>query len=98
MTGRVLPPVLDKDAKRNFLISYAERAGLGLEETMAVGDGANDIPMLQTAGLGVGFQPKPNVADVIPNQIIHTDLTSLLYIQGYTAEDIAHAMSCHCNG
>lgn len=98
LTGRVLPPILDKDAKRMFLTSYAKQARIGLENTMAVGDGANDIPMLQAAGVGVGFQPKPKVADVIPNQIIHTDLTSLLYIQGYTAEDIAQAMSRHCNG
>ncbi len=89
LTGQVVPPVLDKDSKYRFLSQYRAELGLSVADTMAVGDGANDIPMLQEAGLGVGFQPKPLVKQAVPNWIVHTDLTSLLYIQGYTWQDIA---------
>ena len=89
LTGKVKPPILDKDTKLNLLNHYAQNLGLTLDETMAVGDGANDIPMLMGAGLGVGFYPKPAVREKIINYIIHTDLTSLLYIQGYSWQDIA---------
>lgn len=88
LNGQVIPPILDKDAKLAFLRQYRENLGLSQDDTMAVGDGANDIPMLIEAGLGIGFRPKPLVKDAIPNYIIHTDLTSLLYVQGYTWQDI----------
>jgi len=83
LTGRVIPPILDKDAKLSFLKHYTESLGLSPLDTMAVGDGANDIPMLVGAGCGVGYFPKPLVREKIANIIVHTDLTSLLYIQGY---------------
>lgn len=88
LSGQVSPPILDKDSKLSYLKQYTQKCGLTPEETMAVGDGANDIPMLQGAGFGVGYQPKPLVKEKINNYIIHTDLTSLLYIQGYTWQDI----------
>jgi len=88
LSGQVIPPILDKDSKLSFLSQYTQKFGLTPEETMAVGDGANDIPMLQGAGLGVGYHPKPLVKEKINNYIIHTDLTSLLYIQGYSWQDI----------
>lgn len=83
LTGRVIPPILDKDSKRRYLEQYLAELQLEPALSMAVGDGANDIPMLQAAGLGVGYQPKPAVRQAIPNAIIHTDLTTLLYAQGY---------------
>lgn len=89
LTGKVIPPILDKDAKRNFLKHYTQKLNLTTADTMAVGDGANDIPMLLAAGLGVGYRPKPAVKDNLENNIVHTDLTSLLYIQGYTEADFA---------
>ncbi|HAJ89843.1 MAG TPA: phosphoserine phosphatase SerB [Rhodospirillaceae bacterium] len=88
LTGHVLPPILDKNAKLALLRDYTARCGISRQETMAVGDGANDIPMLSEAGTGVGYHPKPLVKEQIANAIIHTDLTSLLYIQGYTWQDI----------
>ncbi len=89
LTGKVLLPILDKDSKLSFLNHYMQKLGLSPADTMAVGDGANDIPMLSGAGLGVGYHPKPLVKEKINNYIIHTDLTSLLYIQGYTWQNIA---------
>ena len=88
LTGTVIPPILDKYSKLEFLHHYREILGLSIDQTMTVGDGANDIPMLAAAGYGVGYYPKPAVQDVITNCIIHTDLTSLLYIQGFSWQDI----------
>jgi len=88
LSGDILPPILDKDAKLAYLRQYRDALGLGADDTAAIGDGANDIPMLEEAALGVGFYPKPLVKEKIANCIIHTDLTSLLYVQGYTWQDI----------
>jgi phosphoserine phosphatase len=60
-----------------------------LRHVMAVGDGANDIPMLQAAGAGVGYFAKPAVVAATHYQVRHTDLTALLYMQGYTKKQIA---------
>ncbi len=89
LTGDVTPPILDKNTKLFLLKEYAKNLDLDIEDTMAVGDGANDIPMLQNAGLGIGYRPKALVRECIHNCIIHTDLTSLLYIQGYSWRDLA---------
>lgn len=83
LTGNVTPPILDKNAKREFLISYAREFGFDLSDTMAVGDGANDLPMLLTAGTGFGYRPKKRVAESIRNCLFYTDLTAILYAQGY---------------
>ena len=88
LTGKVVPPILDKNAKLAFLNEYTAKCRIPKELTMSVGDGANDIPMLLGAGTGVGYHPKPLVQEQISNLIIHTDLTSLLYIQGYTWLDL----------
>lgn len=91
LTGKVLPPFLDKNAKYYFLQKYAAELGLAADETLAIGDGANDLPMLQGAGLGLGYHPKPLVYESVSNAIIHTDLTSALYVQGYTEADLKSA-------
>ena len=57
--------------------------GIGVADAIAVGDGANDLPMLKAAGLGVAFRAKPAVAAEVPARINHGDLTALLYLQGY---------------
>lgn len=82
LTGEVQKPVLDKNFKKEKLCAFAHEFGLSLSQTIAIGDGANDLPMLQTAGLGVGYYPKPLVRAGIDNHIIHTDLSSLLYALG----------------
>ncbi len=83
LTGRVAEPILDKEVKRRTLIETAARLGLALEQTIAVGDGANDLPMIQAAGLGVAFHAKPAVDAAAPVRIRRADLTALLYLQGY---------------
>jgi len=83
LTGDVQEPILDKNAKLNFLKLYCEELSLDLDETIAIGDGANDLPMLENAGLGVGYHPKPLLEDKLLNCIRHTDLTSVLYMQGH---------------
>ncbi|HNQ92830.1 MAG TPA: phosphoserine phosphatase SerB [Alphaproteobacteria bacterium] len=89
LTGVVIPPILDKNAKLSFLESYAVNLEIDLSETVAIGDGANDLPMLLAAGLGVGYRPKNLVREQVKNSIIHSDLTSLLYMQGFDDDEIA---------
>ena len=89
LTGRVADPILGKEAKLAALGEEAEAAGLRLDETLAVGDGANDLMMIQAAGLGVAYRAKPVVAAQAAARVDHADLTALLYFQGYTAEDFA---------
>ena len=84
LTGHVQEPILDKESKLNYLKLYCEEHDLELTESLAIGDGANDLPMLQAAGLGIGYHPKPLLEDNLLNCIRHTDLTSVLYMQGYT--------------
>lgn len=82
LTGKVLDPVLDKQAKLAFLNHHAQELKIDLTETMAIGDGSNDLPMLQAAGLGIGYHPKPLLRDTLDNCILHGDLTAALYAQG----------------
>jgi phosphoserine phosphatase len=92
-TGRVLPPILGRDAKLATLIEL--RAALGLEkrETLVVGDGANDLLMISDGGLGVAYHAKPVVAAAAGARIDHCDLTALLYAQGYAASEIGEHRS-----
>jgi phosphoserine phosphatase len=79
----VARPILGKEAKVTRLHELMAEYGLSSSETLAVGDGANDIPMLQAAGLGVAFHAKPKVIAAAAANIQHSDLTALLFIQGY---------------
>jgi phosphoserine phosphatase len=88
LAGRVAEPILDKDAKLATLRQLAAARGLPLAATLTVGDGANDLPMLQAAGLGVAYRAKPSVAAAARVRIDHADLTALLWAQGYTAEEL----------
>lgn len=86
LTGRVIEPILGKEAKREALLRAAEKHAVPLARTLAVGDGANDLPMILEAGLGVAFHAKPVVQAAAPASIRFNDLTALLYIQGYAQE------------
>jgi phosphoserine phosphatase len=83
-SGLVAEPILGRDAKLATLNELRQRLGLAREETMVVGDGANDIPMIEAAGLGIAFHGKPAVAKAAAAAIDHGDLTALLYAQGYS--------------
>ncbi len=88
LTGTVTKPIVDKQTKLIRLQALASERGLTLAQTMAVGDGANDLPMLEAAGMGVALHAKPAVAAQAEYRIDHGDLTALLYLQGFTDEDI----------
>jgi phosphoserine phosphatase len=83
LTGKVADPILGRDAKLATLRDIAARRGLKRDETLAVGDGANDLAMLAEAGLGVAYRAKPSVAAAAHARIDHADLTALLYAQGF---------------
>ena len=84
LTGEVAEPILGREAKRATLVELREQFALQPEETLAIGDGANDLDMIQEAGLGVAFRAKPAVAAAADARIDHADLTALLYAQGYS--------------
>ena len=87
LTGTVAKPVLDRDSKLQFLDRYCASLGIGREAAACIGDGANDLAMLQAAGLGVAFNGKPLLREAVKLQLNHTDLTGLLYLQGYRQSD-----------
>lgn len=89
LTGAVGEPILDKDTKLATLKRLAAQLGVGLDAAASVGDGANDLPMLQAAGLGVAFRAKPSVAAAARHRVTHGDLTALLYAQGIRRDDWA---------
>jgi phosphoserine phosphatase len=88
LTGRVEEPILDRDAKLATLKRLSAELGLPLSATMTVGDGANDLAMIQAAGLGVAFRAKPVVAAVGRARVDHADLRALLFAQGYRTTEI----------
>ncbi|MEM8770581.1 MAG: phosphoserine phosphatase SerB [Pseudomonadota bacterium] len=87
LTGEVKHPILGQQAKEDALARLADEHGADLAETMAVGDGANDLAMMKRAGLGVAFCAKPAVAEAADAQINYSDLTALLYLQGIPSEE-----------
>lgn len=87
LTGTVARPVVDSAVKKATLLAEAEAAQLPLDATLAVGDGANDVPMIEAAGLGVAYHAKPKTAAAAHARIEHNDLSALLYAQGYPASE-----------
>jgi phosphoserine phosphatase len=89
LTGRAREPILGRAAKLETLRQITAEMAISPEDAIAVGDGANDIPMLAAAGLGVAFRAKPKVKASAPVVIDHGDLTALLYLQGYRRQEFA---------
>jgi phosphoserine phosphatase len=83
LDGLVARPIVDAETKRVTLEAERDALGLATDETLAVGDGANDIPMIRAAGLGVAYHAKPKTAGAAGARIDHGDLTALLWAQGY---------------
>ena len=88
LIGQVAEPILDRDSKLATLTGLAAKHGLSHADTIAVGDGANDLDMLQAAGIGVAFHAKPVVAAAAHARVDHAGLRALLFAQGYRASDI----------
>ena len=83
LTGRIPPPIVDPAGKVAALRRLTAARGLAPDRTLAIGDGSNDIPMLQAAGLGIAFCGKPKVKQAVPVWLDHAGPTGLLYLQGY---------------
>lgn len=88
LTGEVVEPIINRDGKRRALREIATGRDIANAAVLAVGDGANDLDMLAAAGLGVAYRAKPAIAKAASARIDHADLTALLYMQGYRADDI----------
>ncbi|MEM9879785.1 MAG: phosphoserine phosphatase SerB [Pseudomonadota bacterium] len=84
LTGKVITPISNANTKLSALETHSARLEISPDQSLAVGDGANDIPMLEAAGLGVAYRAKPNTKAAADCAIDKTDLTSLLYFQGIT--------------
>ena len=88
LTGRVIGKVVDRKAKADFLAEFAADSGLALSQTVAVGDGANDIDMISRAGLGIAFNAKPALKEVADASVNFPFLDEVLYILGIPREEI----------
>jgi phosphoserine phosphatase len=88
IAGSVPPPIVTGASKRETLLALAAEHAVPLQQSMAVGDGANDLPMLLAAGIGIAFHAKPAVASSARWRLDHADLTGLLYAQGYRRDEI----------
>jgi phosphoserine phosphatase len=88
LDGTVAEPILGREAKLAGLVELRDRHGLLPEQTLAVGDGANDLAMIEASGLGVAYRAKPLVAAAARAKLDHADLTALLYFQGYADHEI----------
>lgn len=88
LTGRVHEPVLDAAAKARIVRDMAERGGMALDQVIAVGDGANDLPMLEVAGLGIAFNARATVRERARHQLNRPRLDSILFLLGITERDI----------
>jgi phosphoserine phosphatase len=91
LTGRVLGPILDRPGKAKALRDFAQQAGVPMAQTVAVGDGANDIDMLAAAGLGVAFNAKPALREVADASLSHPYLDTVLFLLGVTRGEIEAA-------
>jgi phosphoserine phosphatase len=88
LTGEVVLPIRDKETKLQRLNEYVSSNNITNNDVLAVGDGANDLPMIKAAGMGVAFHAKPAVQKEVKVKINNTGLRSLLYMQGYTDKEI----------
>ncbi|WP_135447603.1 MULTISPECIES: phosphoserine phosphatase SerB [Tabrizicola] len=91
LAGTVAEPILGKEAKLHALHEISARLDISPQQVLAVGDGANDLPMLKAAGIGVALHAKPRVQAECEVRVNHGDLTALLYLQGYSRDQFAAA-------
>lgn len=91
LTGRVIGEIIDRPGKARALRAFADQVGVPMEQTIAVGDGANDIDMLSVAGLGIAFNAKPALREVADAALNHPFLDAVLFILGVTRDEIEAA-------
>lgn len=91
-TGRVIPPIVDAQRKADLLDVIAQQEGIQLDQVIAVGDGANDLPMLERAGLGIAFNAKPVVREKADMALNQKNLASILYLLGISGRDIKQVL------
>ena len=92
MTGEVSGEIVDAQRKAQLLRETASNEGIALQQTIAIGDGANDLPMLSTAGLGVAFHAKQVVRETARHAISNFGLDAVLYLIGFSDRDIDEAL------
>ncbi|MEM9988411.1 MAG: phosphoserine phosphatase SerB [Pseudomonadota bacterium] len=90
LTGRLIPPLLGPRAKKETLLEICKAQNIPLEDSLAIGDGANDLDMVKAAGLGVAYRAKPILAEASDAAIHHTGLTTALYFQGYKDSEFVY--------
>ena len=91
LTGKVIEPIIDRAGKAQALRDFAEKTGVSLEQTIAIGDGANDLDMIAAAGLGIAFNAKPAVKAAADSSLSAPYLDSVLYLLGISREDVEAA-------
>ena len=91
LTGKVIEPIIDRAGKAQALRDFAEKVGVPLEQTIAIGDGANDLDMIAAAGLGIAFNAKPAVKAAADSSLSAPYLDSVLYLLGISREDVEAA-------
>jgi phosphoserine phosphatase len=88
LAGTVREPILGREAKLQSLIALAHEGGIDIKETLAIGDGANDLGMITAAGLGIAYRAKPIVAEAADARLDHSDLSAVLYLQGFRETEL----------
>ena len=88
LAGTVREPILGREAKLQSLIALAHESAIDIKETLAIGDGANDLGMITAAGLGIAYHAKPIVAEAADARLDHSDLSAVLYLQGYRETEL----------
>ena len=91
ITGKVVGNIVDRQGKATALRAFAAQVGVPMEQTVAVGDGANDIDMLNAAGLGVAFNAKPALREVADTALSHPFLDTVLFVLGVTRDEVEAA-------
>jgi phosphoserine phosphatase len=92
LTGRVVGPIVNGRRKAELLETIAQAEGVLLDQVIAVGDGANDLPMLEKAGLGIAFRAKPKLREAADTSISTGGLDSILYLLGISAEELEEVL------
>lgn len=93
LTGKVIPPIINAQRKAELLFVIAQQEEIALDQVIAIGDGANDLPMLEKAGLGIAFNAKPLVSERADLALSQKNMRSILYLLGLSAKDVSNVIA-----